>query len=246
VQASQQPAENPPSNPAPSASGGNASPGAQNANQNPTPNAAPKETDIAPGAVPPTGAPQNTTPNNPPAADSQSSPPQTTGKAEKSSPEAAPDSSKTAKNEPSADTPETASNTNTESAEDADTPEAPATKPKAVRKPKPSPVPATDPDQALVSNAEKYLYGQGVPQNCDRALVSLRAAADRQSARARSLLGTMYATGHCVPKDLPNAYRWFALASRQQTDNMWIQRNLEMIWREMTPQERQLAMQTNR
>jgi TPR repeat protein len=53
----------------------------------------------------------------------------------------------------------------------------------------------------------------------------------------------MYATGHCVPKDLPNAYRWFALASHDNTDNLWVQRNLEMIWREMTPQERQLATQ---
>jgi TPR repeat protein len=121
--------------------------------------------------------------------------------------------------------------------------ETPAPKPKRA---KPAPVPATNPDDALVANAEKYLYGRGVPQNCDRALVSLRAAADRQNARAQTLLGTMYGTGHCVPRDLPNAYRWFASASREQSDNMWIQRNLEMIWREMTPQERQLAMQRNR
>jgi TPR repeat protein len=72
-------------------------------------------------------------------------------------------------------------------------------------------------------------------------LGALRSAADQQNERARSLLGTMYATGHCVPKDLPNAYRWFALASRGNPDNMWVQRNLEMIWREMTPQERQIA-----
>ena len=105
--------------------------------------------------------------------------------------------------------------------------------------------PAVSEDDALVANAEKYLYGRGVVQNCDRALSSLRAAAQRQNARARSLLGSMYATGHCVPRDLPNAYRWFALASRDNTDNMWVQRNLEMIWREMTPQERQLATQRN-
>ena len=97
------------------------------------------------------------------------------------------------------------------------------------------------PDDALVSNAEKYLYGRGAPQNCARALSGLRAAADRQNARARSLLGTMYATGHCVSRDLPTAYRWFALASRESSDNVWIQRNLELIWREMTPQERKLA-----
>jgi zinc-ribbon domain len=134
-----------------------------------------------------------------------------------------------------------------DSSEEADTaepakPTQPA-KPEKVAKSKPKPAPATSPDDALVTNAEKYLYGRGVPQNCDRALSSLRAAADRENLRARSLLGTMYATGHCVPRDLPNAYRWFALASRENTDNMWVQRNLEMIWREMTPQERQLATQ---
>jgi hypothetical protein len=114
--------------------------------------------------------------------------------------------------------------------------------PPAKAKPAP-PKPVVSEDDALVANAEKYLYGRGVPQNCDRALSSLRAAAQRQNSRARSLLGSMYATGHCVPRDLPSAYRWFALASRDNTDNLWVQRNLEMIWREMTPQERQLATQ---
>jgi hypothetical protein len=107
-------------------------------------------------------------------------------------------------------------------------------------KPTPQVAPAS-PDEALVSNAEKYLYGRGVPQNCDRALISLRAAANRQNSRAMTLLGTMYGTGHCVSRDLPNSYRWFAQASRQSPDNTWITRNLEMIWREMTPAERQLA-----
>jgi zinc-ribbon domain/Sel1 repeat len=105
---------------------------------------------------------------------------------------------------------------------------------------KPSPQVAS-PDDTLVTNAEKYLYGRGVPQNCDRALISLRAAANRQNSRAMTLLGTMYGTGHCVGRDLPNSYRWFAQASRQSPDNTWINRNLEMIWREMTPAERQLA-----
>jgi TPR repeat protein len=129
--------------------------------------------------------------------------------------------------------------------ENSDEEEAPPAAAKPARTPKPRatrPVtPAASPDDALVANAEKYLYGRGVPQNCDRALGALRSAADHQNERARSLLGTMYATGHCVPKDLPNAYRWFALASRGNPDNMWVQRNLEMIWREMTPQERQVA-----
>ena len=118
-----------------------------------------------------------------------------------------------------------------------------STKRRSSKTPPAPPAEEPSPDDALVANAEKYLYGRGVPQNCDRALSSLRAAAARQNSRARSLLGTMYATGHCVGRDLPNAYRWFALASRENADNMWVQRNLEMIWREMTPQERQLATQ---
>ena len=200
----------------------------------------PKETDIPPGTPPPADAgasqpPANATPapaqsdQAPANAGTKTTENKTESKNESESPA---DNSKVAKNEAAADQPETAD-------------EAPAAKPKPARV-KPSPAPVSNPDDALVANAEKYLYGNGVPQNCDRALVSLRAAADRQNTRARTLLGTMYATGHCVPKDLPNAYRWFAQASRQQSDNMWIQRNLEMIWREMTPQERQLAMQTNR
>ena len=129
-----------------------------------------------------------------------------------------------------------AANDNEEAAADV-----PAKTPKPARtKPTPQVAPA-NPDDALVTNAEKYLYGRGVPQNCDRALISLRAAANRQNSRAMTLLGTMFGTGHCVSRDLPNSYRWFAQASRQSPDNTWITRNLEMIWREMTPAERQLA-----
>lgn len=206
----------------------------QNAAGNP---AQPKETDIAPGATPPAGAQPAATP--PAAANANSTPapseqPPANAEAKKES--QPPENSNVAKNEAPAKDDASAEQPDT-------TEEAPTPKPKRV---KPAPVPALNPDDALVTNAEKYLYGRGVPQNCDRALVSLRAAADRQNTRAQSLLGTMYGTGHCVPRDLPNAYRWFALASRQQSDNMWIQKNLEMIWREMTPQERQLAMQSSR
>ena len=198
----------------------------------------PKETDIAPGTTAPAGTQPSATPPananaNAPAAQAEQPPANAEAKKEPQPPE----NSSVAKNEAPAKTDDA-------SADQPDTTEE-APKPKPARV-KPAPIPASNPDDALVTNAEKYLYGRGVPQNCDRALVSLRAAADRQNARAQTLLGTMYGTGHCVPRDLPNAYRWFALASRQQNDNMWIQRNLEMIWREMTPQERQLAMQSNR
>jgi hypothetical protein len=129
-----------------------------------------------------------------------------------------------------------AANDNEEAAADV-----PAKTAKAARtKPTPQVAPA-NPDDALVANAEKYLYGRGVPQNCDRALISLRAAANRQNSRAQILLGSMYFTGHCINRDLPNSYRWYAQASRQSPDNLLVQKNLEMIWRTMTPAERQLA-----
>jgi len=95
---------------------------------------------------------------------------------------------------------------------------------------------------ATILVAEKYLYGQGVPQDCNRALSLLQPAADASSAKARSILGTMYATGHCVPRDLPSSYRWFALALRQQPNNIWLEKNVETIWNQMTASEKQLAM----
>ncbi len=36
--------------------------------------------------------------------------------------------------------------------------------------------------------------------------------ARQSNPKAQTLLGAMYATGHCVGRDLPNAYRWFAKA----------------------------------
>ena len=94
----------------------------------------------------------------------------------------------------------------------------------------------------LVAEGEKYLYGNGVPQNCGRAEKSLLAAAQHASPKAESVLGTMYATGHCVGRDLPTAYRWFAKASHQDPSNARITRDLEVLWKQMTARERQLAV----
>lgn len=90
--------------------------------------------------------------------------------------------------------------------------------------------------------AEKYLYGQGVRQDCGRALNLLRPAAESSNPKARSLLGTMYATGHCVPRDLASSYRWFALSLREQPNNVWVSRNLQSVWNQMSDSEKQTAM----
>jgi TPR repeat protein len=96
-------------------------------------------------------------------------------------------------------------------------------------------------DDQLVSDGEKYLYGNGVPANCDRAQKNFRTAASHGNARALSMMGTMYATGHCLDRDLPNAYRSFAKALHLEPNNSRIQSDLEILWRQMTPEERQAA-----
>jgi hypothetical protein len=96
-------------------------------------------------------------------------------------------------------------------------------------------------DDLLVDTAQNYLYGRGVPRDCDRALTYLRRAADT-SARAKTQLGALYATGQCVPRDRPTAYHWLALAFRADPGNSFLERDLQMLWNQMTGEERQRAM----
>ena len=112
----------------------------------------------------------------------------------------------------------------------------------AVPAPKPAvTVTAADTGDAAFRRGEAYLYGRGVPVNCDEAVKYLKAASAKQHARARSTFGTMYATGHCVPRDLPTAYSWFALALRVDPNNQILEKDLSAVWNQMTPPERQLA-----
>jgi TPR repeat protein len=111
--------------------------------------------------------------------------------------------------------------------------------------PKPSPaLPSPTFEDRLVADGEKYLYGRGVPQDCERAQRNLQIGARQSNARAQTLLGAMYATGHCVNRDLPTAYRWFAKALHGDPGNSRVQRDLEVLWKQMTPEERQLAMKS--
>jgi len=101
-----------------------------------------------------------------------------------------------------------------------------------------------DPTDAWVADGQRYLYGNGVPQDCRRAKAQLLAAAARSNPQAQSTLGTMYATGHCVDRDLISAYRWFAQALQKDRTNTRIQQDLQVLWNQMTPQEKQTALQT--
>lgn len=136
-----------------------------------------------------------------------------------------------------------------ESAEDAEAgpskPEAPAqpdvAKPSAartLRARKPTPATPLDP----VAEAEKYIYGQSVAQDCDRGLRLLKPAATQANTKAMILLGSLYSSGTCTPRDLPTAYRWFALSLHKEPDNQRLQDDLQKLWSQMTQPERQLAI----
>jgi hypothetical protein len=131
---------------------------------------------------------------------------------------------------------------------------APATPAPAAPKPEPAPrkpasVPPAKPQAATVqprvdsvNEAKRYLYGQGVPQNCDRGLRLLKPAADQANTKAMIEMGALYSAGLCTPRDLPTAYRWFALALRKDPENVPLQADLQKLWGEMTQPERQLAI----
>lgn len=103
---------------------------------------------------------------------------------------------------------------------------------------------APDTGDAALKKGEAFLYGRGVPENCDEAVKNLKAASAKQNAKARSTFGTMYATGHCVPRDLPTSYSWFALALRVDPNNQILEKDLVAVWNQMTPPERQIATKT--
>jgi hypothetical protein len=107
-------------------------------------------------------------------------------------------------------------------------------------------VPVSAGTDELETEGEKYLYGNGVPANCALAQKSLLAAAARSSGKAESVLGTMYATGHCATRDLAMSYRWFARALHQDPNNIRIEQDLKVLWNQMTPEERQVALRAER
>jgi len=103
------------------------------------------------------------------------------------------------------------------------------------------PSPGTRPFDS-VAEAERYIYGRGVSQDCDHGLRLLKPSAEQSNPKAMISLGALYSTGTCTPRDLPTAYRWFAMALHKDPDNQALQNNLQKLWSQMTPPERQLAI----
>lgn len=110
--------------------------------------------------------------------------------------------------------------------------------PARTRERKPTPVTPVD----ISAEAERYIYGRGVAQDCDQGLRLLKPAAAQANSKAMIMLGTLYSSGTCTPRDLPTAYRWYALALHKEPDNQTLQDDLQQLWSQMTPPERQLAI----
>jgi hypothetical protein len=104
-----------------------------------------------------------------------------------------------------------------------------------------APAPQANAGGELVNSGERYLYARGVARNCDQALTYFNAAAAMQNPQAFSHLGALYATGECVPMDRAVAYAWFRQAYAREPGNRYFEQNLTMLWRDMTPAERQRA-----
>jgi hypothetical protein len=208
----------------------------------PTANPAPPETQPA---APPAAGDAGQPPSADPVIGGAAASPSIAAKSDDqaSSPNDVPDSGEAAK-PPVAASPQTSVPENAEPAPKQQPAVAPPSSPKPAAS-KPSPALASPGDSfedRLVADGEKYLYGRGVPEDCARAQRNLQIGAKQSNSKAQTLLGAMYATGHCVNRDLPTAYRWFAKALHGDPSNSRVQRDLEVLWKQMTPEERLLAM----
>jgi hypothetical protein len=136
-----------------------------------------------------------------------------------------------------ASTPKSADDSNSASADDESADDNAAAPAEATRKP-PAAIKRSDP----VAEAQTYLYGKGVTQDCERGLRLLKPAANGGNPKAMIEMGALYSAGLCTPRDLPTAYRWFAMALRKDPSNESVETDLQKLWGEMTQPERQLAI----
>jgi hypothetical protein len=107
-------------------------------------------------------------------------------------------------------------------------------------KPDDARIPDYTPSAALL-RAQQYIRGHGVTQNCEQGLLYLRAATEKNDPGAAIQMAALYSSGLCVKQDRVMAYRWFNSAHELQPANMWIQKNMDQLWAQMTSQERRLA-----
>lgn len=97
-------------------------------------------------------------------------------------------------------------------------------------------------DNSQLDEAQKYLQGRGVPQDCNRGLELLRNAAKQPNPKARTQMAALYMSGHCVTQDAAQAYTWFSRAQELEPRNRLIERNMDSLWARMSDEERRKVL----
>lgn len=215
--------------------------------QNPanTPAITPVESAPANPAPANPASPSSTVPSNNAASNTSSANPPANNNAAPADTAKPGDSGQSAASAPKDSTDQSASNSNSDNNDEGAAPPKPAEKPKPAANLAPEkPAAAIKPPKPVdtVAEAQRYLYGKGVPQNCDRGLRLLKPSANESNPKAMIEMGALYSAGLCTPRDLPTAYRWFAMALRKDPNNQAVQTDLQKLWGEMTQPERQLAI----
>src|SRR5258706_5557001 len=194
------------------------------------------------GAVPPPGA---AAPPDPAAgqATPQSAPPQATTSSDAASGQNSVPQSKPGDSNAATDTASQPASSDSKPSAPAETTAPPKAKGRTLAPGKPTPAkPTAARPFDTLAHAERYIYGRGARQDCDHGMRLLKTAAQQSNPKAMISMGALYSTGTCTPRDLPTAYRWFALALHKQPDNQALQDDLKSLWDNMTQPERQLAI----
>ena len=91
----------------------------------------------------------------------------------------------------------------------------------------------------LIIEANKYLQGRGVRQNCSTGVNLLRQAISEGNPEASVKMGALYWSGTCVTQSNVTAYEWFSRAHSLDPRNRWIERSRNSVWASMSPAEKQ-------
>lgn len=110
-------------------------------------------------------------------------------------------------------------------------------KPAAVAEKPAPPKPLGDKDP-LIIQAEKYIQGRGVRQNCSTGVNLLREAISAGNPEADVKMGALYWSGTCVTQSNVTAYEWFSRAHSLEPQNRWIERSRNSLLASMSADER--------
>jgi hypothetical protein len=90
----------------------------------------------------------------------------------------------------------------------------------------------------LMIQADKYIQGRGVRQNCSAGVNLLRQGVNTGNPAASVKLGALYWSGTCVTQSKVTAYQWFSRAHSLEPQNRWVERSRNSLWASMSSEEK--------